>query len=424
MHHFRMILVKDRVTCNMRLSTDNVRNAFKPSSDLYGFSETGPSKRMPARPAFALPVDISTTEDPVEIARFKCNCRYRWLREIHGVSALMMSNSVEEKVFWVLIILGCGFVSVINTDFILAGYVSHRSSTRITFVPVQSIKYPTLVFCPKNADALNYSRIYDDLLVNIGFFNNVTAADVLRYAIAGSGFDNFDVSAWSNEYRCELRELYNTWRANRTILEMFDFLFSENGYLCQEFFESCQAGSRILDCCSIFKPTYVMLRGRCFRLVDDYNQTDVDENDKLLIRFHAVQGSLAAKKKNKAQVIMYIGDSNPEIGLYPRCLPACERVENHKQMITSQDYSGNMNYSFRIETSFTDLQYEHYSEIRMTTALGFISELGGQSGLFVGCSILSVVQVIVSVVIFCVAFSLRIYKTYFSLLLSVKTNNS
>ncbi|EYC43023.1 hypothetical protein Y032_0506g2677 [Ancylostoma ceylanicum] len=256
---------------------------------------------------------------------------------------------------------------------------------------------------------------------------------------------------------------------------------------------------------------------RCFRLVDDYNQTDVDENDKLSIRFHSVQGLIAAKKKNRAQVIMYIGDSHPEIGLYPRvylnyrdwnrvrfvqrkismlpenptcsqspldqgkstcfvynwvqrvivsqlnctlpyfkgmlsylnevpvchpsvviddydritstilenfsCLPACERVENHRQMITSNDYTRNMNYSFRIETSFTDLQYEDYSEIRMTTALGFISELGGQSGLFVGCSILSVVQIIVSVVIFCVAFSLKIYKTYFSLLLSVKTNN-
>ncbi|EPB80792.1 hypothetical protein ANCCEY_00198 [Ancylostoma ceylanicum] len=76
---------------------------------------------------------------------------------------------------------------------------------------------------------------------------------------------------------------------------------------------------------------------RCFRLVDDYNQTDVDENDKLSIRFHSVQGLIAAKKKN-------------------RCLPACERVENHRQMITSNDYTRNMNYSFRIETSFTDLQ--------------------------------------------------------------------
>ncbi|EYC43022.1 hypothetical protein Y032_0506g2676 [Ancylostoma ceylanicum] len=145
----------------MRLSTDNVGNVFKTSRDLYGFSEMCASKRVPTRPAFALPVDISTTEDPVEIAHFKCNCRYRWLREIHGVSALMMSNSSGEKLFWVLIILGCGFVSVINTDIMLAGYVSHRSSTRITFVPVQSIKYPTLVFCPKNADALNYSGIYE-----------------------------------------------------------------------------------------------------------------------------------------------------------------------------------------------------------------------------------------------------------------------
>lgn len=39
-----------------------------------------------------------------------------------------------------------------------------------------------------------------------------------------------------------------------------------------------------------------------------------------------------------------------------QCLPACERIENHMQMVTSHDYSMNMNYSFRIETSFTDLE--------------------------------------------------------------------
>ncbi|PIO61670.1 hypothetical protein TELCIR_16799 [Teladorsagia circumcincta] len=130
------------------------------------------------------------------------------------------------------------------------------------------------------------------------------------------------------------------------------------------FFNSWWAGSRIVDCCDIFKPTYVMLRGRCFRLTDDYNQTDVDENDKLSIYINNVQKGILAGKKNM-------------------CLPACERVENQMQMTTKRDYTRNPDYSFRVETSFTDLQYEKYekySEIRLTTSAGFISELGGQSG--------------------------------------------
>lgn len=50
---------------------------------------------------------------------------------------MLQSNSVGEKLFWVLIILGCGFVSIINTDIMLAGYLSNRSTTKITFVPVR-----------------------------------------------------------------------------------------------------------------------------------------------------------------------------------------------------------------------------------------------------------------------------------------------
>ncbi|KHJ87053.1 hypothetical protein OESDEN_13180 [Oesophagostomum dentatum] len=102
------------------------------------------------------------------------------------------------------------------------------------------------------------------------------------------------------------------------------------------------------------------------------------------------------------------------------CLPACERVENTMQMATSPDFSTNMNYSFRIEASFTELEYEHYSEIRLTTAAGFISELGGQSGLFVGCSIMTVVQLLLSAALFCRAYFRRTYKKYFALPLSLK----
>ncbi|PIO63097.1 hypothetical protein TELCIR_15319, partial [Teladorsagia circumcincta] len=170
----------------------------------------------------------------------------------------------------------------------------------------------------------------------------------------------------------------------------------------------------------------------CFRLTDDYNQTDVDENDKLSIYINNVQKGILAGRKNVVQVVMYVGDSYPEVGIYPRvylnyhdwnrvrfvqrrlsmpsnnpqeidllrlqlvdassgktaqlhgtCLPACERVENQMQMTTKRDYTRNPDYSFRVETSFTDLQYEKYSEIRLTTSAGFISELGGQSGFFV-----------------------------------------
>ncbi|PIO68305.1 hypothetical protein TELCIR_09914 [Teladorsagia circumcincta] len=218
-------------------------------------------------------------------------------------------------------------------------------------------------------------------------------------------------------------------------------------------FQSCYAGSQSLNCCAVFKPTYVMMRGRCFRLVDDYYQRDVDETDKLTLYFQKIHGTLLGNT-TRPQMVTYISDSHPEIAIYPRvylslndwnrmrfvqrkvsmfpersscstaalnqaqyrldslgmlkvtphdravaaarygrgakgtgmrkegreqCLPACERVENRWQIMSSIDTSPSPNYGFRLEASFNELEYEDYSEIRLTTIPRFISELGGQS---------------------------------------------
>ncbi|KAK6057681.1 hypothetical protein COOONC_04761 [Cooperia oncophora] len=263
-----------------------------------------------------------------------------------------------------------------------------------------------------------------------------------------------------------------------------------------------------------------MLRGRCFRLIDNYNQTDVDENDKLSIQLNNVQKGTLFGRKNRIQVVMYVGDSHPEVGIYPRfylnyhdwnrirfvqrrlsmlpsnprcsldprnqgkstcfvynwlmrvvvqplnctvpyfkgvlpyvddvptcepyvivndyaritstmlenyhCSPACNRVENQMRMTTSPDYSRNPNYSFRVEASFNELQYESYSEIRLTTAAGFVSELGGQSGLFVGCSVMSFVQLVLSFLSLFVICARKVYVRYYYPALSInsKVTNS
>lgn len=73
--------------------------------------------------------------------------------------------------------------------------------------------------------------------------------------------------------------------------------------------------------------------------------------------------------------------------------------------MTSIDYDPDPSYMFRIEASFTYLEYEQYKEIRTTSTAGFISELGGQAGLFVGSSIMSFVQLFNSIF-------MQIYKLY------------
>ncbi|VDM79078.1 unnamed protein product [Strongylus vulgaris] len=162
--------------------------------------------------------NTETIANPKKIAEFKCNCKFLWLKEVHGLSALMMAKQ---------------------------------------------LKFPTLVFCPKYGDALHLEPLLQDMRLRLGFVDEEVGYDVLRYLIAGSGLDKVKLGNWNAAYILELNSLYKNWRGNRTQDQMFDFVFNENGYTCAEMFQECYAGSLELDCCKVFEPTFVMMRGRC-----------------------------------------------------------------------------------------------------------------------------------------------------------------
>ncbi|VDM63250.1 unnamed protein product [Angiostrongylus costaricensis] len=231
----------------------------------------------------------------------------------------------------------------------------------------------------------------------------------------------------------------------------------------------CRAGPRHFDCCSAFAATFVMLRGRCFRLVEDLYQSDIYGTDNLLLYFNRLRGFLI-RNTTGAQMIAHLGDSHVEVGLYPRlylsvnnwnhlhffqrkvsmvpeknlcstdplnqglhkgivvhfkqpgcdwkvdrlmvCLPACERVENHWQMTSNVDERALAQNGFGFEASFNEMEYEYYLETHTTTPARFISELGSQCGLFVGGSLMTLIQLFFTVVMFSFGFIRKAYRTY------------
>ncbi|KAH7722216.1 Protein DEL-7, partial [Aphelenchoides avenae] len=58
------------------------------------------------------------------------------------------------------------------------------------------------------------------------------------------------------------------------------------------FFDRCFYASKRVPCCDIFRPYYVMLRGRCFRLREFY-QTDSDSMGRLTILVKQMKSPLA-----------------------------------------------------------------------------------------------------------------------------------
>ena len=76
----------------------------------------------------------------MKIAQFHCNCKYLWLRELHGLSAFMMSNSLMEKIFWAIVIMACAGWSIVNTAQILKQYEDEATTTLLTILPVSAHK--------------------------------------------------------------------------------------------------------------------------------------------------------------------------------------------------------------------------------------------------------------------------------------------
>lgn len=61
-------------------------------------------------------------------------------------------------------------------------------------------------------------------------------------------------------------------------------------------FENCQYGQHIFNCSDLFEPTYVMLRGRCMRSVEDVlHQYDPDHYGRLSLTLKQLQSWLVEK---------------------------------------------------------------------------------------------------------------------------------
>uniref|UniRef100_A0A1I7ZU49 Uncharacterized protein n=1 Tax=Steinernema glaseri TaxID=37863 RepID=A0A1I7ZU49_9BILA len=76
------------------------------------------------------------------------------------------------------------------------------------------------------------------------------------------------------------------------------------------------------------------------------------------------------------------------------CVPGCKRWDYQvslQQTAALRPFNG---YTFNLEASFNDLQYEDMREVLTTTVPGFMSQIGGQFGFFLGLSIITLFQII------------------------------
>uniref|UniRef100_A0A914ENI2 Uncharacterized protein n=1 Tax=Acrobeloides nanus TaxID=290746 RepID=A0A914ENI2_9BILA len=75
------------------------------------------------------------------------------------------------------------------------------------------------------------------------------------------------------------------------------------------------------------------------------------------------------------------------------CIPGCSRWDYSTTLQQGDALSPFDGYTFNLEISYYDLQYEYLQEVMTSTIPGLMSQIGGQFGFFLGLSIITTIQV-------------------------------
>ncbi|KAE9546852.1 hypothetical protein FO519_009936 [Halicephalobus sp. NKZ332] len=402
----------------------------------------------------------------------RCVCRYHWRHIFHGLNLCIFTENSNLRTCYFFGIILALVASVIVTSMTFGEYMDRQTATLMTIRQKRDLRFPNITLCPKYPDAFNVSLVLSDiqekLSVNVEI-NNTDVENLLAFALGGAGLDNFKpfVNRWNDEYIDRLTIWFRKWQSNRNLPDFYSFLFEEAGYKCKDFFEKCYYAGDEIPCCDIFRFSYVMLRGRCLKLREFFQEDP------------AATGTLIP------QIILYVSDEFPDVPTFPRfylapnhlnqlhlerritsmlpdnphcsnsssaigvgtcmvntwldrrivnplnctvfylrnkhpelpvcspkeivknynnminlafsngtqCLPACFRRETKLVMQETkvvtyllEDASQNV---FHLEFAFDALQETMFQEVTTTTVPGFIAEISGQFGLFLGICIFS-----------------------------------
>jgi len=250
---------------------------------------------------------LATTMPAVGCA--KCRERYRYFlqNQLHGFSSFIESRSPSERMVWSSIMASCLLIAIWQTFVLSNEYFQHTVVTLFTIEKHNRLRYPNITVCPKNVDALNFSTIEADLHFRMPHLNDSAINDLITFAMAGAGFHNFDLRLqfWRADQLPQFGRWLTRWQAGRSLQQFYHFLFEENGYRCEELFQACYYGRIRIKCCDYFSPTYVMLRGRCFRLKETY-QEDQDEGGKLSLFVNRLRSPFIALNGTQPQMMVYI----------------------------------------------------------------------------------------------------------------------
>uniref|UniRef100_A0A1I7X1E7 BED-type domain-containing protein n=1 Tax=Heterorhabditis bacteriophora TaxID=37862 RepID=A0A1I7X1E7_HETBA len=215
---------------------------------------------------------------------------------LHGARLLNKVRS-SRKFLWSLTMMATAGTALLFTYYMLIGYAQFQTTTHLTMMTknshISEIMPNTALFTIRDSDC-------SDIELSLGPTVFDEMRDIILYFIAGSGFQNTGIGMWSSGRLNSTRQLFDKWRGQRTMAEMFKFVFDENGITCED----------------MLSTDNLKISDRCMRL-DNYYQSGCDEEHFLRLKFKKPDSKLIDGRKQR-QYVMYFGDHFPEISLFPR----------------------------------------------------------------------------------------------------------
>uniref|UniRef100_A0A0N5BAZ0 Sodium channel protein Nach n=1 Tax=Strongyloides papillosus TaxID=174720 RepID=A0A0N5BAZ0_STREA len=438
---------------------------------------------------------IKTTEvtafDIISLKNHNTEEKKIWVEMLHGLEYILLMKSKKAKIAWGIFLGIAVLVSIYLTFVTVGDLIENKTVTLDTIRRSDKILYHGITICPKYSDTFNYTNVKNKFLEIRNDLDNKTVNDLIIYTVAGGGFDNYNrfLTNLSDSRMNDIDDIFkDILKYFGDMKNLYKYIFEDENFKCEDFFEECSASDDLLDCCELFQPTFVLIRGRCYKLKKFY-QVAPDEWNKLRLTLKALPSVFIDKNEFQEQIVIYNSPKTDGMTLYPRyyiygrdwnrfkftkqmykilhnqgncnndknykgigvcyvnewirqkihdkynctlfyldntnnnlsicspkiivnnyneimegklgeikCNQACTREEVIVSLITRPfsytlaGIEGIGKPRIHIEMSYERLQEYIYQDVLVTTVSGFISELGGHTGLFVGFTIVSVIQ--------------------------------
>ncbi|KHN87659.1 Acid-sensing ion channel 4 [Toxocara canis] len=184
---------------------------------------------------------------------------FSYTTTLHGPLRLYQGKGFG-KVFWGLVMAAAFVFLSLQINILVADYLSHPTTTSVTFVVKDALPLPAITICNYNPIKKEYVRYLNESSSGKGLFTH----NLLRYMIiAYTQVEDLYLHANNESLELGKRDYEIFEKAFTEYKFNIENFFAHSGFTCSEMLKACSLGGYEIDCCRMSKRILTDL-GWCF----------------------------------------------------------------------------------------------------------------------------------------------------------------